>query len=375
MAIPGSLVTAHENLLRVIPQPLTAEEEAERVRTGKALPEVDPSALHDATRRFVDALSVDPAATAELNRRGTLCATLTADGSEYAIAAKKTQKVLAGWNLRAQFAIHPVYLDFLERTIRGLFHFEASADLVAELKEKGKSMTISEAFHVCPERLAVEIVAPEELVAEVRNKHDRMNRLLAVEGLPEEIRAPLEAWRDAAWSIVSQGENESLDGCYRLLHAENLQDALIVPAAAPEVRQAAEALVRWQNGGQAVPGAMGDSRISHRRVRDRPALRKANLMSSQSPSLADYLGLRIDLKRTEESLTERLVRIEEESSADEATVAAVERMLAHKRQEAEDDNIEDDFAGGTSGTDGSPWRMPWRSHHAELISRLKEDGV
>ena len=91
-------------------------------------------------------------------------------------------------------------------------------------------------------------------------------------------------------------------------------------------------------------------------------------------SKLDYLGLRIDLKRAEESLTERLARIEAEAkspaSADEATVAAVERMLASKRQEAEDDDIEEDFAGGTSGGVNSPHTMPWRSHLAELIYRL-----
>lgn len=93
-------------------------------------------------------------------------------------------------------------------------------------------------------------------------------------------------------------------------------------------------------------------------------------------SKLDYLGLRIYLKRVEESLTERLARIEAEAnpSQDDATVAAVERMLASKHQEAEDEDIKDDFAGGTSGIDGSPWLMTWRSHLAEFILRLKEDG-
>lgn len=92
-------------------------------------------------------------------------------------------------------------------------------------------------------------------------------------------------------------------------------------------------------------------------------------------SNVDCLGLRIDLERAEEALTERLAKIEvvANPSQDAITVAAVERMLAAKREEAEDENIEDDFAGGTAGIDGAPL-MTWRSHVAELISRLNEDG-
>ena len=115
----------------------------------------------------------------------------------------------------------------------------------------------------------------------------------------------------------------------------------------------------------------------------------------------NYLGLQIDLKRVEESLTVRLACIEAEAkAADDDTVAAVEYMLANKHRETED--IEDDFAGGTSGIDGSsrlttkrrhhaefilklpgggtsiidapPWLMPWRSHLVEFILRLRENG-
>jgi len=103
---------------------------------------------------------------------------------------------------------------------------------------------------------------------------------------------------------------------------------------------------------------------------------------------------------------ERLARIEAEAnasdSADDATVAAVERRLAPRsrpigstqipygpgeigsvmvpadspraRSRYWVEDIEDDFAGGTSGIDGAACTMTWRSHHAELISRLKEDG-
>lgn len=93
-------------------------------------------------------------------------------------------------------------------------------------------------------------------------------------------------------------------------------------------------------------------------------------------SNVDYLGLERDLKRLEESLTERLARIEAEAnpSQDAITVAAVERKLARKHRKAKGEDIEDDFAGGTAGIDGSPWLMPWRSHHAELVSRLREEG-
>lgn len=212
--LPDSLVTAYENLLRVIPKPLTTEEETERVRTCRECPDVDPTALHDGARRFVDALSIDPAAAVELTRRGTLCAILTEKGSEYSVAKTNAQKALSGWNPATQFGEHPVYLDFLQKTVRNLLQADG-----------------------------------EELVAGVRSKHGRINDLLAVKKVPDATRTLLEAWRDAAWSIISKGENESLDGCYWLLHAEKLQYALFVPVAAAEVRQAADALVRWLKGG------------------------------------------------------------------------------------------------------------------------------
>jgi hypothetical protein len=100
-------------------------------------------------------------------------------------------------------------------------------------------------------------------------------------------------------------------------------------------------------------------------------------------SKLDFLGLRIDLERLEESLAERLARIEAEASAsdsaDDATVAAVERMLVNPRPRTIDgidwdEDVEDDFAGGTSGIDGAPCTMTWRSHFSELVSRLREEG-
>jgi hypothetical protein len=99
MENPDGLVTAYANLLRVIPRPLTADEEAERFRTRRELPDVDPAALHDAARRFVDAFSTDPSAASELTRRGTLCAILTANGSEYAVAKRKGREALRKWLL------------------------------------------------------------------------------------------------------------------------------------------------------------------------------------------------------------------------------------------------------------------------------------
>jgi hypothetical protein len=86
------------------------------------------------------------------------------------------------------------------------------------------------------------------LVVDVRQEYERLNQLRGFTNVPKEMRAPLEAWRDAAWSVISKGENELWDGCYWLLHADDLQYALNVPAAAPEVRQAAVALVRWRDG-------------------------------------------------------------------------------------------------------------------------------
>jgi hypothetical protein len=226
MAISGALHTAHENLLRVIPKPLTAEEEDERVRAGKGHPDVDPAALCERALQFVDAFSADPAAAAELTRRGTLCATLTGKGSAYCLAGQQAQKALAGWDVAAQFAQEPAGLLFLQKTVRILLN-----------------------------------AAGEELVARIRGRYEWMNRLLAEEGLPEAIRPLLENWRDAAWSIVSKGENESLDGCYWLLHAENLacdpenlkcapeNRKYASPVLAADVRQAAEALVRWCDAG------------------------------------------------------------------------------------------------------------------------------
>ncbi len=203
MAISDALHTAYENLLRVIPKPPTTEEEAERVRTGRGHPDVDPAALHDGARRFVDALSADPAAAAELTRRGTLCAKLTAEGSEYLTAKTNAQKALHRWKPKEAVLQH----------------------LVNHFQHQGG----------------------RELVADVRHEYERLDHLLGFNEVPEETRVLLTSWRDAAWSIVSQGENESLDGCYWLLQSNNLRHALCVPQSAPEVRQAADALVRWQN--------------------------------------------------------------------------------------------------------------------------------
>ncbi len=195
-----SLATAHENLLRVIP------EEAEQ--------DVDSVALHDAARRFVDACSTEPAAMAELTRRGTLCAKLIGEGSEYF-----TAKVSA-WNALSWNAVSMPNNFSLQRLINS---FQS---------EGGR-----------------------ELVVEVRDEYGRLRQLLDGSWVLDASRPLLEAWCDAAWSIASQGENESWDGCWWLLHTDNLQFAPSVHAAAPAIRQAAKALVRWCDGQKPTPSA------------------------------------------------------------------------------------------------------------------------
>ena len=225
MAISDALHTAHENLLRVIPRPLTAEEEAERVRTGRGRPDVDPTALQEATRRFVDAISREPAAEAELKRRGTLVTKLTGDGSEYLIAKKNAQKTLANWKLSEVFAESPVRLQLLQKVVSHL------------LQSKGDC----------------------ELVAEVRNENERLCQLLEGCPVPDATRPLLEAWCDTARPIISAGENDSLDGCYQLLQTENLRHAFFV--GAPDIRQAADALVRWQEEQSRPRGATTDDSV------------------------------------------------------------------------------------------------------------------
>ena len=86
-----------------------------------------------------------------------------------------------------------------------------------------------------------------ELAADVRLEYEHLALLL--DGFSAEVpnatRPLLEAWRNAAWSIVSDGENASLDGCYWLLRTEDLNFGPCATAAAPDIRQAANALVRW----------------------------------------------------------------------------------------------------------------------------------
>jgi len=227
MAISDALVTAHKNLQSVIPRPLTAEEEAERVRTGGWPSKVNPKALHDAARRFVDAFSKEPAAAVELKRRGTLCASLTGEGSKYFVAMKNAQAALSAWDVGTQFAQNPDFLNSLQGAVRNLLQ-----------------------------------LGSEGVVEEVRVKYEKIKTLLGVNGVPEAVRAPLESWRDAAWEIVSKGENESLDGCYWLLHADELQRNSIASVWAPEVRQAADALMRWlENGGDGAPSSRDENLV------------------------------------------------------------------------------------------------------------------
>jgi hypothetical protein len=201
MSISDSLATAHANLLRVIPKPLTVEEEVEEQSKGRRRPTANPTALHEAARCFADALSRNPAAAAELKRRGTLVAVLTGEGSKYLTAKKKARQALSMWKPKELI---------LQRLVN---HFQS---------EGGR-----------------------ELVADVRHEHERLCQLLDGFPVPDATRPLLETWRDAAWPIVSAGENDSLDGCYWLLHMENLGHELFAVGAAPEIRQAADAMVAW----------------------------------------------------------------------------------------------------------------------------------
>ncbi|MGD0383267.1 MAG: hypothetical protein ABSA77_07100 [Thermoguttaceae bacterium] len=197
MLISDLIITAYDNLLRVIPESLSAEAESK----GARLPDINPTALHDVTRRFVDALCKEPATAAELKRRGTLVTTLTAEGSEYLAAKKKARVSLQQWNPN-----EPI----LQRLVN---HFQS---------EGGR-----------------------ELVGDVRHEYERLTHLLDGFSVPDTTRPLLEAWRDAAWSIVSEGENNSLDGCYWLLHIDKLRHSIFAIPAAPDIRQAAKAMVAW----------------------------------------------------------------------------------------------------------------------------------
>ena len=199
MSISDAFATAYENLCRVIPKPPTVEEE----RKGARRPEIDPKAMQDAVRRFVDALSRDSAAAAELKRRGTLVATLTGEGSEYLTVEQSARKALAEWQPKDP------YLQLL----------------VSRFKSKGG----------------------RELVGGVSLDCQNLAQLL--KGIPgEDPDAPrrlLEAWHDAASRMVYAGENDSLDGCCWLLHPENLDHEPFATGAAQDIRQAADAMVRW----------------------------------------------------------------------------------------------------------------------------------
>jgi hypothetical protein len=226
MAISDALGIAHENLLRVIPRPLTAEEEDERVRWSRPAPNIDAARLHNATRCFVEALSRDPAAAKELQRRGTLCAMLTGEGSNYLTAKTAAHKALRRW--RGVKARHGWKSD--EHALR----------------------------HAAVDRLVHE--GGRFLVCWLREECNRLDGVLAVSsGVPKGLRALLQAWRDEASSIADAGENDCLDGCYWLLHPEYLAP-LNIPDAAPTVRQAADALVRWcdaQPAAEAIPKGQG----------------------------------------------------------------------------------------------------------------------
>ena len=198
----------------MIPKPLTAEEEVEEQRSGRRRPTADPTALHEAAQRFVDALSDNLAAAAELKRRGTLVPKLTGKGTKYLTFVKNAQRALRRWKLAKVCARSPVVLQLLrDHYVNPLLQSKGGYDLISD----------------------------------VRKEYERLDYLLYSCGIeiPQTTRTLLEVWRDAAWSIVSNGENDSLDGCWWLLHTENLCHALVVPTAAQPIRQAADALVKW----------------------------------------------------------------------------------------------------------------------------------
>ena len=156
-------------------------------------------------------MSKDPTAAAELKRRGTLVAKLTAGGSRYFTAKKNARGSYPSGTWR-NCSTNPADLEPL----------------------KGEVVTLLQSEGGC------------ELVSVIRDEYKRLDYLLRLDEvpIPKVTRPLLGAWRDEAWSIVSAGENDSLDGCYWLLHTDNLRHALFA-VHAPEIRQAADALVRW----------------------------------------------------------------------------------------------------------------------------------
>ena len=198
MAIPSALATALDNLLCATHSPVNT----------------DPAELHDTAQRFVEELSKDAAAIAELMRRGTFCARLTAESSDYSNARMNAQRALAGWDPAAQFTGGSAFVPV-----------ELAQSYVHALRQ----------------------AAGEEQVARVEETCQSIEGLLAMKWLPPAIRPFLKAWRDAASSVVSRGEDESLDGCWWLLHTEHLKHtaAYIVSKAGPKIRLAAESLVKW----------------------------------------------------------------------------------------------------------------------------------
>ncbi len=200
MAIPDALQTAHENLLRVIPEPLTAEEEAQG-RTRKGPSDTDPAALHDAARKFVDALSVDPAAAAGADTARDALRDTDREGDRVS--------------------------DRQDKGTQGAAQVEAEGHYLAALCQLFPASGRPGLGCRCSAR--------------IRTAQPFVGLRRSSQGNPSA------AGKLAGCGVVDslEGENESLDGCYWLLHAENLQYDIVVPTAAPAVRQAAEALVRW----------------------------------------------------------------------------------------------------------------------------------
>jgi hypothetical protein len=281
MAVSDALLTAHKNLLHVIPAPLTAKEEAERVRNGEPLPDINPAELRDAARRFVEALSREPGAADELQRRGTLCETLTGEGSEYLAAKQKARKALSKWKPKEPVLPKEPALPKLGNSLEA--RKQRARDKKARALAKEQRILCQKSAHVLLKRLVKHFqhAGSRELVGDVRHEYEQLDQLLGWPEVPKATRALLEAWRDAAWSIVCQGGNDSLDGCYWLRHSDNLRYALFVPAAAPEIRQAADALVRWC---KSHPAARTAPKIQRSTRRKAPAVEGHD---SENPDVPD----------------------------------------------------------------------------------------
>ena len=140
---------------------------------------------------------------AELERRSGLVQSLCGESSGYRTARKKAIESLRGWSGNAA-----------QRKFIGSWTHEGNQYLVSE---------------------------------PIRERDAKIDPVLEYL-LPDEIRGQVDAWREAAGSIISETEAELADGCYWLLNWRKLHLPLvgkIFACRAAEMLQAAEALVHW----------------------------------------------------------------------------------------------------------------------------------